>query len=526
MPFALFPFLSMVIPKFNSFRRYTPPTCTLEIYHPQPFWGRWQNRSFPPLFSFQLHFDDPRITQEDKISIIGDRDLLETLRIKVEEYISRYLQQNQIEQDNLTSDLSPPPEKEVVYLTRQSDYNHLLYYQSFEPHQETIEITLNNTQLLDLTNALTSYYWDATAKVVKPPKKKNNFAKAIALTALVATFGSFWWWSNQQNTIGDLADGDSQVDEDKFENNVTPVVPPTPLDPKSIPQTIVPKVPEKLLQQEKLLPPIPTLTQPPAQLVLPSTPPAFTPENETAITTIIPTPTTDSSNQSDSSINVSRQNSPDGNQNQLNIDTGLVTALNLGSENSQTNPTNQNTQTNQINQINTNNPVENNNLNPTSVPTLTAGNNNSPSSQQTNINTNPDQKVLALNNFQDPFGDRTPVEKPSVTLKEKINSDNSDLIAKRIYQDASSEVKSYFNQRWTPAEQLTQSIEYRLQISPNGTLVKVTPVGQIAEIYLDKTAMPVLGETIVANADLSSPVTVRLILTPNGDVKAFPENNS
>ena len=118
------------------------------------------------------------------------------------------------------------------------------------------------------------------------------------------------------------------------------------------------------------------------------------------------------------------------------------------------------------------------------------------------------------------------MEKPSVTLKEKINSDNSDLIAKRIYQDASSEVKSYFNQRWIPAEELKQSIEYRLQISPNGTLAKVTPVGQIAEIYLDKTAMPVLGETIVANADLSSPVTVRLILTPNGDVKAFPENNS
>ena len=343
----------------------------------------------------------------------------------------------------------------------------------------------------------------------------------------MATFGSFWWWRNQQNTIGDLADGDTQVDEDNFENNVTPVVPPTPLDPKSIPQTIVPKVPEKLLQQEKLHPPIPTLTQPPAELVLPSAPPAFTPENETAITTIIPTPTTDSSNQSNSSINLSRQSSPENNQNQLNINTGLVTALNLGSDNSEVTSNNSSTNQNtQNNQTNTNNTVENNNLNPTSVPTLTAGNNNSPSSPQTNINTNPDQKVLALNNFQDPFGVNTPVEKPSVTLKEKINSDNSDLIAKRIYQDASSEVKSYFNQRWIPAEELKQSIEYRLQISSNGTLAKVTPVGQIAEIYLDKTAMPVLGETIVANADLSSPVTVRLILTPNGDVKAFPENNS
>jgi hypothetical protein len=86
-----------------------------------------------------------------------------------------------------------------------------------------------------------------------------------------------------------------------------------------------------------------------------------------------------------------------------------------------------------------------------------------------------------------------------------------------------TEVRQYFQQRWQVPEGLKQTLEYRLVLNPDGTLKRIIPLGKAADIYLDRTPMPLLGEAFVSPLPLSSPQTIRLVLSPNGKVRTFLE---
>lgn len=51
----------------------------------------------------------------------------------------------------------------------------------------------------------------------------------------------------------------------------------------------------------------------------------------------------------------------------------------------------------------------------------------------------------------------------------------------------------------------------------------MTPIGQVAIIYLDRTNMPLLGKKIASSLEEDSQATIRLILSPNGNVQTFKE---
>ena len=475
----------MVIHKFNSFRRYTPPTCTLEIYHPQPFWGRWRYQSFPPLFSFQLHFDDPRLAQEDRMSIIGDRDLLEKLRIKVGQYVNQYLNITTIENEKLFCEIPiEKQEREVIYLTRQSAYRHLLYYQSFEPHQEVIEVVLTNTQLVDFVNALEAYHWDATKVRIQPKKRPISLGTGVALTFIIATLGKFLWSGYQVNSSINVAEEISELSAENYSQNIQEVVPPSPLNLKTVPQIVTPKIPEELLNQQPLLPPPPALTQPPTNLLTNSN---IKLNNSNQTNTIPP-----SINQTNSQ---SSTPSAQSNINNSSLVTGIRTSLPANSESSQ--------------------PLEtSNNLLAPRLPSL-------PVLSPSDFNQNSIAMASSqINNLSD-VGTINQQIQPS--LAEKFNSPNSSVIAKRINQNISGEVQQYFRNKWQPPENLNQSIEYRLQLEENGTLTRVTPVGQVAAVFLEQTPVPLIGEVITSSFSKISPLTVRLILSPNGSVRSFVE---
>ena len=87
-----------------------------------------------------------------------------------------------------------------------------------------------------------------------------------------------------------------------------------------------------------------------------------------------------------------------------------------------------------------------------------------------------------------------------------------------------TEARNYFQSRWTVPEGLNQRIEYRLKVNAEGTLTRIIPLGRAAEIYLDRTGIPLLGETFVSPLNNQEEATLRLVLLPDSKVKTFLEN--
>ncbi|WP_255611326.1 DUF4335 domain-containing protein [Synechocystis sp. PCC 7339] len=87
-----------------------------------------------------------------------------------------------------------------------------------------------------------------------------------------------------------------------------------------------------------------------------------------------------------------------------------------------------------------------------------------------------------------------------------------------------AEVRKFYQQQWQPAEDQTQTLEYRLQIEPNGTVKRTVPLGRAASIYMARLPQPAPGEPLVSPLADDRTETIRLVLTPLGDVKAFLED--
>jgi hypothetical protein len=87
-----------------------------------------------------------------------------------------------------------------------------------------------------------------------------------------------------------------------------------------------------------------------------------------------------------------------------------------------------------------------------------------------------------------------------------------------------TEVRRFYQQQWQPTESQTQTLEYRLQILPDGRVQKTVPLGKAASLYLAQLPQPPAGEPLVSPLANEQPETIRLVLTPTGDVKAFLED--
>lgn len=98
------------------------------------------------------------------------------------------------------------------------------------------------------------------------------------------------------------------------------------------------------------------------------------------------------------------------------------------------------------------------------------------------------------------------------------NPGNSNSLFDQIPQVA--EARQFFEQRWQPPSGLTQDqIEYTLALNADGTIKQITPRGQVAQIYLDRTQMPLTGEPFVSPVDGGRTPEILLILHKNGKVE-------
>lgn len=478
----------------HSFRHYTPPTVTLQIYNPQSFWGRWPYQSFPEYFSFQLQFDDPRKGEQGKI--IGDRTLLEKLRKEVNAYIQRYLATPQLLPEGEKCDLPPQQDQgEYICISRESEYSHRLYYKSWEEEQETLNIVLSSTQLLDLLNALEAYYYDVCESRERKENISSHLGLSILITSLVFTGVGGWWWYYERELTNNPPLSDSPTESNSTTadetQNFHQVLPPTPLDEKKLPQPITPKLPEKLQNQPPLPPPPPIPPTPLAKIQ--EKPPLGENKKDflSAEDKKNPYPVTPSP--------------PKGQTSRL--------------------PPNSPTSVTQSSAEKPKLPVRLSKL-----PVLSPSSDGLPP---------PGDSFDAIPSPQEEGQTSSAREGQASSLLAPANDTVSDtvsnldslsplLAANRLAANGHiiAQIKDYFSSRWQPPESLKQSVQYRLEISPDGSVTKITPIGQVAVVYLDKTGMPLLGEKIAPPlGDKTSSLTIRLILSPDGTVQAFVEES-
>ncbi|OLP19071.1 hypothetical protein BST81_07620 [Leptolyngbya sp. 'hensonii'] len=86
-----------------------------------------------------------------------------------------------------------------------------------------------------------------------------------------------------------------------------------------------------------------------------------------------------------------------------------------------------------------------------------------------------------------------------------------------------AEVRQYFQQRWQPPAGLARILEYSLILSPAGKLQRIVPLNQAAIDYFDQAEIPPVGQVLVSPWQDKQTLVIRLVLSPDGKVQAFLE---
>ena len=126
-------------------------------------------------------------------------------------------------------------------------------------------------------------------------------------------------------------------------------------------------------------------------------------------------------------------------------------------------------------------------------------------------------QIDPLTNPEVKIDDRSTIE-PSEEIAEY---DSPDLIAKSSQPKQLQQITTYFQEKWQPPAELKQSLEYRLWLNADGTIERVVPLGKASQLYIDRTNIPLKGESFIDSKSQSS--VVRLLLSPDGGVQALSE---
>lgn len=88
------------------------------------------------------------------------------------------------------------------------------------------------------------------------------------------------------------------------------------------------------------------------------------------------------------------------------------------------------------------------------------------------------------------------------------------------------QAKSFFSRRWQPPASLKETLEYSLLLDVDGTIQRIEPLGQAARTYIDETGMPLIGESFVSPSTNGQTPRIRVVLAPSGKVQTFLEEDT
>lgn len=511
------------MPLSNSvIRRYTPPTCTLEVLAQSSPLSRWMGKSVLKQVRFNLRFNDPRQPEEGQIVVQGDRDQLEALSMAVSGYVQEILQQSpenfwasrvEAHSSSISKPFSPEDvpslEPDIsnsrnefgiipnIYLQPSSNLTHQLFLGSLANQSSGASIQLGLLQLFDLATALDEYMADVVALPTETQQPQRNFAiPAWAPVAAVLVLGLglmplTYQYANrlrEENKTGEtVATANKEIGNDAVSKLLTPLPTPDSLTPLPNPSPL-PTLGTGLNIPSGSLPvpgasPLPTLsaTQKPGT-TFPSVsniplPPLGNSNNGSSTTTKTPSADTNGGVAAKPSTPTSKTNLP------LLINPSTPKIPEISSKQAGATPQSENIQKDLLTKL----PLSNDDL-------ATQLRKRNPASPADNANKSP--KTTAAANRQTLF--------------------DTNQIA---------EIRSYFNKSWNPPRGLSEPLEYSLTVGVDGALEQILPLGKSARDNVDKAGIPKIGQPFVTSSRNGQNVRIRAVFNPNGKVQVFPETD-
>ena len=437
---------------YSIIRRYTPPTCTLNLLA-RSLLSPWRKHSVEAL-RFELRFDDPRSPDANQVILQGDRAQLELLSDVVNRYVQTFLQSSSLSlasrSATATFNHSVPAEASNQLAMSSAPYFqqqgllHKLFFGSLAKLEDAIE--LSTIQLFDLANALEAAQTGIASLPQEQAQSRRQTLRwaggTLALLLAVSIPVGIKIWQSETESE-DVALQDIETEPVPSEPAVVPPVPPPP-DSTLIPAPSLPPA----LDNQRLLPPPPVkapspsarLPAPPNKPVPPAAPP------KTAITV---------------KPNLPNSSSPPPTASEVK-------------------------------------PRANANVAP-QLPNLPV------------LEPRPTAQAPPPTSSTKPPGDAAAGD-----VAPKALLDNIPQVA---------EVRQYFQKQWQPPENLSQTLEYRLVLNSDGSIKRIIPLGRASEVYLDRTGMPLMGETFVSALSEAANPQVRVVLNPDGSVQTFLESS-
>jgi hypothetical protein len=469
-------------------RRYTPPTCSLEIAAQQSSLSRWMGKVALKDVRFKLSFDDPRISDDDWVVLRGDRTQLEDLNQTVGDYVQSFLTQSSsgatIEQDIAAQTAVAATELAVpltnttgITLQPKGLLSHTLSLGSLATANSGDRLTLTATQLADLATALDEYSAEATTlpqldrKVAWLPNTAQwsspNWAGLAA--GLLVTVGL---GASLVNSLSNRSTPQTASQASSSDQRLAMQPPPgAPAPPTPNPFMTVPPL-SKLPTPGAALP-SPGATTAPIKIAG-ATPPTADTKNDA-----LNAPTIANTQGGQSTIKISPVPQAGGASGQS---AAPKTEAPL--------------------------PVVVDQIGGAPEPPQSSANSATARSAAREEGAD---RAAALGKLSAPVA---PVPAP-VTLPELAPSINP--------TDQARAVQSYFQQSWKPQKGLAQALQYELQLDGNGALQSASPIGGTSTDQQSQAGIPAIGTAIAPAAPDGKSTTVRLLLEPSGGVQAFSQ---
>ncbi|MDZ8051899.1 MAG: DUF4335 domain-containing protein [Aulosira sp. ZfuVER01] len=546
------------MPLSNSvIRRYTPPTCTLEVFAQDSPLSRWMGKTVLKQLSFELRFDDPRLPEESRFPIRGDRDQLEALCDAVTNYVQNFLHQSpesfwfsfagprdssKVADDSQLTDFQPaslPATTKTlqsfpsqlpqtrVYLEPSSYLNHKLFLGSLANQASGPVIQLSLLQLFDLATALDEYSADIMALPSLESTRSSTLSfptwapVAAVLVLGVGLLPLTWQYVNN-----------TQPKQQKIAKNPT-------TESAPIAQSTPSTNPQAGLLPPDSLPPLPPLgsTQPPLSSNFPRAPitaPNSTISNlptssnpglstsQTTASTKLPQGTLPSSG---SALNIPQKANPT-----LSTNSQFGVPSSIGGQQIaiQPNPT--------LNRPGAVSPADlalpkRRELPPSLSPNRSSVSPNIATTAPP-LPTIPNRTASSpkLEGEYNPTSINSPVRSSSNPLVERLRNGSKTSTSTQVATDNTlfdtpqvAEARQYIQKRWQPPTGLRQTLEYSLMVGVDGTIERIFPLNKAAREFVDSAGMPNVGAPFVSPNKYGQNVRMRAVLSPDGKVQIFPE---
>lgn len=457
---------------YSVLRRYTPPTCTLDVLAKQSPLSRWAGQTVLKNLRFQLSLDDPKLPKEEWVTVTGDRPQLEELCEVVQLYVQEFLQQSQTRLNAIFStapaatnpDLAMaaainaalPPK---ISLEPAGLLTHRLHLGNLATAPNQAVASLSTLQLFDLADALDEYASDVLAL---PSLTQQSWLKAVpnwgqmAAVAVLAV----------GLTASLLRMTDASLQQASKSDAPTSSQGASSQDQRIANQMPVGAVPQQTLPPVSTVPTLPP--PPPLGSTLPAPLPALQPSpNPTPVLT--------------------------AKQKELAKQQELA----------------------RLRQI----PIQGN-LPPTiavdQLPTAESRTARLRSPKAGTAQRQADSYPVAA--LPDPSL-KAPTRRAAAEAQSPPQTASAFDVIPQV-----AEAREYFASRWKPPEKLTQTLEYILQVDAEGRVERIIPLTEASGQNVDYTNIPPAGEPLVSRLKKGKSARIRLVLSPDGKVQTILES--